>query len=177
SEAVRKETLSNLTKDSHTIDPLTGLFYYMYFSQKLKEEIYRSKRAQSPLAVAIIDMDNFKDIMNIYGLDTAHSLYRELADELRTHLRSIDIIGRHGTDEIIIGMPNTSCGHASAAINRFIDAIRDKTFTSHNLLTSISIGIASMRPDESLEELLHKAQLALYKAMQVGNKIAVCHEI
>jgi diguanylate cyclase (GGDEF)-like protein len=143
SEAVRKEMLDNLIKDTRTIDPQTGLFYYLYFHQKLKEEVNRSKQAKLPLTVAIMDMDNFKDVMNVHGLEAAHSLFKELADELRTHLRSIDIIGRHGTDELILYMPNTSCGNACITMNSFIDAIRDKKFTSHHLLTSIAIGTAT----------------------------------
>ncbi|MEO5361556.1 MAG: sensor domain-containing diguanylate cyclase [Nitrospirota bacterium] len=176
SEAIRKEMLDNLIKDTRTIDPQTGLFYYLYFHQKLKEELNMSRKTNSPLTVAIIDMDNFKEVMNSHGLETAHTLYKELADELRTHLRSIDIIGRHGTDELILCMPNTSCGSACITMNSFIDAVRDKKFTSHQLLTSIAIGTATMHKNESLEELLHRAQLALYKAMLTGNKIAICYE-
>ncbi|MBF0516010.1 MAG: GGDEF domain-containing protein [Nitrospirae bacterium] len=177
SEAIRREMMDNLIKDTRTIDPQTGLFYYFYFHQKLKEEFNKSKRTKTPLTVAIIDMDNFKDVMNSHGLETAHSLYKELADELRSHLRSEDIIGRHGTDELILCMPNTSCGNACISMNNFIDAIRDKKFTTHHLLTSIAIGTASLHQDESLEELLHRAQLALYKAMLIGNKIAICYEV
>ncbi|KWT81161.1 GGDEF domain-containing protein [Candidatus Magnetominusculus xianensis] len=176
SEAIRKEVMDNCMKETRTIDPHTGLLYYLYFHNRLKDEATKSKRMQIPLTVAIMDMDNFKDVMSVYGIETANNLYKELAAELRSCIRGIDVVGRYGTDEFILYMPNTSLENAEMVLTRFVNGLGTKDFTSHHLHTSLSIGITTLHHDESLEELLNKAQRALYKAKLTKDKISKCDE-
>ncbi|MBF0320021.1 MAG: GGDEF domain-containing protein [Nitrospirae bacterium] len=176
SEAIRKEMLLDLIKETRSVDPQTGLLYYHYFHQKIKEEFNKCKRMKIPMTVAIMDMDNFKHVMNVYGLDTAHNLYKELAEELYTCIRGIDVLGHYGTDEFILYMPNTALQNAEIVLNRFVEHVRDKKFTPHNLCTSLSMGAAALHPDESLEQLLNNAQRALYNSKITGKKIVKCDE-
>ncbi|WP_420263773.1 diguanylate cyclase domain-containing protein [Candidatus Magnetominusculus dajiuhuensis] len=176
SEAIRKEKLLGFVKEMRSVDPQTGLLYYHFFYQKLKEEFDKNRRMNIPMTVAIMDMDNFKRVMGVYGLDTAHELFKELADELRAFVRGIDMLGHYGTDEFIIYMPNTTLNDAELVLNRFLDNLIHKRFTPNNLCTSLSMGIASLHQDDSLEDLLSNTQRALYKSKLKGGKISRCDE-
>ncbi|MBF0458724.1 MAG: GGDEF domain-containing protein [Nitrospirae bacterium] len=176
SEAIRKEMMLDLIRESRRVDPKTGLLYYHYFHHKLREEFSKNKRMKIPMTIAIVDMDNFKRVMGVYGLDTAHNLFRELAEDLRAYVRGIDLLGHYGTDEFIIYMPDTSLNDAESVLNRFVEHLGVKKFTSHNLCTSLSVGIASLQEDESLEELLNNTQRALYNSKLKGKTISKCEE-
>ncbi|MBF0555108.1 MAG: GGDEF domain-containing protein [Nitrospirae bacterium] len=175
-EAIRKETLLGFIKETRSVDPQTGLLYYHFFHQKLREEFDKNIRMKIPMTVAIMDMDNFKRVMGVYGLNTAHELYKELADELRAFVRGIDVLGHYGTDEFIIYMPNTTLNDAEIVLNRFLENLSRKRFTSHNLCTSLSMGVASLHQNESLEDLLSNTQRALYQSKLKGGKISRCDE-
>ncbi|MBF0517049.1 MAG: GGDEF domain-containing protein [Nitrospirae bacterium] len=175
-ESIHKEMLSDMIKETRVIDPQTGLYYYTHFHLKMREEFNRTKRMKTPFTVAIMDMDNFKHIMGVYGMDTANNLYIELAEELRSCIRGIDVLGRYGTDEFIIYMPNTSYKNAEIVLNRFNQTVMARKFTSQQIYTSLSIGIASLQPDETWEELLHNMQCALHKARLTIRKISSCDE-
>jgi diguanylate cyclase (GGDEF)-like protein len=171
SESIRRERLMLHLNELRRVEPKSGLLYYHYFYQKLIEEYSKSKRTKTPLTVCIIDMDNFKEVMSVYGPDIADELYQELGDELKSSLRGIDILGRYGTDEIIIYMPNTSLENAEIVINRFVEKISSSRFTIKQLKTTVSIGVAQLKENEKLEGLLSNAKGALYNARVTGKGI------
>ncbi|MCG6553168.1 MAG: GGDEF domain-containing protein [Candidatus Magnetominusculus sp. LBB02] len=175
-EAISKERQHHLMTKMRAVDPNTGLLYYNHFHQRLREEFNKSKRANMPLSVAIIDMDNYKRVTGVYGTETAHELYKELADELRACLRGVDVIGRYGTDEFIIFLPNTPLEGAEVILNRFIEQIECKKFTDYKLCTSFYMGTATMQQNDTLEQFLNNVQSAIYDAKLKGKKIVKCGE-
>ncbi|MEO5357528.1 MAG: GGDEF domain-containing protein [Nitrospirae bacterium YQR-1] len=176
SESIRRERLLLHLNELRRVEPKSGLLYYHYFYQKLIEEYNKSKRTKTPLSICIIDMNNFKEVMAVYGPDTADELYHELGDELRSSVRGIDILGRYGTDEIILYMPNTSLENADIVITRFVEKIRTNRFTIKQLQTTVSIGAAQLKENEKLEDLLSHAKAALYNARVTGKGIVKSSE-
>ncbi|QWR76259.1 GGDEF domain-containing protein [Candidatus Magnetomonas plexicatena] len=171
SESIRKERLLSHLNELRRVDPKYGLLYYHFFHNKLIEEYNKSRRTKASLTICMMDMDNFKELTAIYGPETADDLYREMADELRASLRGIDILGRYGTDEIILYMPNTSLSNAELVINRFVERISLARFTDKRLQTSLSIGIAELKENEKLEDLLTRTKATLYSARVTGKGI------
>ncbi|MBF0565195.1 MAG: GGDEF domain-containing protein [Nitrospirae bacterium] len=176
SEAIRKERITTLLNELRNIDHTTGLLYYHYFHEKLKEEFGKCKRHHTALTIAIMDMDNFKEVLNLYGLNTARELYKNVAELLRSCLRGIDVIGRYGTDELIMYLPTTGMKEAEVVIKRFTELLTEKRFTEKKLCTSVSIGVATLVDHETLEELVTHAQASLYNARVTGKNVVECEE-
>ncbi|KJR40707.1 Diguanylate cyclase, predicted domain protein [Candidatus Magnetoovum chiemensis] len=172
SESMRKDRIVTLLNELRRIDPETGLYFNNYFFLHLKSDLEKSKRNKNPLTLVIMDMDNYKEVMNLYGTAVALQLYKEVAEELKSCLRGIDIIGRYGIDEFILYLPNTSLENASVVINRFIEHVTNKIFTEKHLTCSLSYGVASCNADYSFDDLISSAQTALYNAKITGKGLA-----
>ncbi|MBF0538731.1 MAG: diguanylate cyclase [Nitrospirae bacterium] len=175
-EALRKQRFTTLLNELRDIDATTGLTYYHFFHQKLHAEFDKSRRHKIPLTLAIMDMDNFKSVLNVYGIEVARKLYAELADHLRSCLRGIDVLGRYGTDEFILYMPNTPMDKAETVFDRFKESLTMERFTEKNLCTTLSIGIATLKDHEKLDDLLTHAQTALYNAKVTGKGVVQCKD-
>ncbi|MBF0317000.1 MAG: GGDEF domain-containing protein [Nitrospirae bacterium] len=175
-EALRKQRFTTLLNELRDIDSTTGLTYYHFFHQKLRDEFEKSRRHKIPLTLFIMDMDNFKNVLNVYGIDVARSLYTELADHLKSCIRGIDVLGRYGTDEFILYMPNTPVDKAEVVVERFQESLKMERFTEKNLCTTLSIGMATLAEHERLDDLLMHAQVALYNAKVTGKSVVQCKD-
>ncbi|KJU85553.1 diguanylate cyclase [Candidatus Magnetobacterium bavaricum] len=173
-EVFRKERLASLLNELRDIDPTTGLVQYHFFHKKLHDELERSHRHKLPLTLVIMDMDNFKSVLNNYGIEIARLLYTELSDHLKSCIRGIDVLGRYGTDEFILYMPNTSIDKVKVVIERFQETLKMKRFTEKNLCTTLSIGIATLKEQDTLHDLLTHAKIALYSAKVTGKGAVEC---
>ncbi|MBF0518277.1 MAG: GGDEF domain-containing protein [Nitrospirae bacterium] len=171
SESLRKERILSHLNELRRVDPKCGLLYYHFFYNRLIDEYNKTQRTKTSLSICMMDMDNFKEATSIYGPDTADELYREIADELRASVRGIDILGRYGTDEIILYMPGTSVENAHTVINRFVEKINSNRYTDKQLQTTLSIGIAQLKANEKLEDLLSRTKATLYSAKVTGKGI------
>ncbi|MFZ2960126.1 MAG: sensor domain-containing diguanylate cyclase [Candidatus Ozemobacteraceae bacterium] len=166
--ALEKEHLKGLVNELKRFDNETGLLCHTFFLQKLSEELSKSERYRIPLCIGIMDVDNYKDIMNLHGLPVAHNLFVELANQLKACVRGVDVVGLFGTDEFILFMPNTSIEKGEAVIARFRDEVLTNAFTKENLATSLSIGMTGRLNGDNLERLIWRAQTALHQARLSG---------
>lgn len=167
-ESLTKEHVTNKLAELRRLDPQTGLLYFGFFHQKMKEELLKCKRHNYPLSVALMDMDNYKDVMNLFGIDAAHKLYSEVAEELKATLRGIDVVGHYGTDQIILYLPNTTLENALVVIGRFMEQVSGTAHTDKNIMTSLSVGLTSAKPESTVDDLVSAAQVALYNARISG---------
>jgi len=167
-EAVGKERAMEQLNKLRCVDTNIGTLHYNFFLQKFKDEFLKSLRYKIPLSLIIMDMDNFKDVMNTYGTDTAQHLYVELGKVLMTCIRGVDVLGRYGTDEFILYLPSTDMEHAVLVISRFIEKVNAGAFTDKEIKSSVSAGISSIKPDDTLEAMMRRAQVAIYKAKVEG---------
>ena len=162
-----------------THDSLTGLFNRRYMEDTLWRELHRSHRRNSPLGVAMIDLDHFKRFNDTFGHDAGDSLLRELGQLLRTKLRQSDISCRYGGEEFVLILPDSSLADTQQRVEQIRGLIKELTIRhGRELLGTISVsaGIAAAPEHGSTAaELLRAADNALYAAKQAGRDCVVVY--
>jgi diguanylate cyclase (GGDEF)-like protein len=165
-----KEARKDSIKDS-----LTRLFNKRYETQKLKEEISRAKRYGHSLQVALIDLDNFKEVNDTCGHKKGDKVLKRVADGLKQIIRRpYDIAIRHGGDEFVLILPEISSEEAEALCNRIIEMIENIKING-SIKISASIGIRSFDPkNPDADLMINDADNAMYLAKNGGKgKISV----
>ncbi len=155
-------------------DELTGAFNRRHFMQLVAEECARANRTQQPYSIALFDIDHFKSINDRHGHATGDAVLRDFCTVVDAHLRTTDRFARYGGEEFVLLMPvTTSVDAAVPAVDRIRAAIErhDWSVTSPGLgghRVTVSAGVATSRPGESVEELLARTDAALYEAKARG---------
>lgn len=165
-------------------DTLTGLYTRNYFIERAKDEIQHATINKSSLTISILDIDNFKNINDTYGHQSGDTVLRKLSDMLIGRFRETDIVCRYGGEEFIILMPHTNKKEAIKILEDLRKKIaNEKIFlpieSYHPIYISItiSIGIKELQKEKNIDELISKADLALYDAKKTGkNKICLYEE-
>jgi len=151
-------------------DGLTLLLNHQAIYQKLEEEIKRTKRYESNLAVLLLDIDHFKKINDTYGHQQGDLVLAQVAATLNRSVREIDIVGRYGGEEFLIIFPNTNVKEAHNAAERIRKEVEKMVFPE-GIAVTISGGVAEYQAENVLE-LVEKADKQLYRAKNAGrNKI------
>lgn len=170
SAALEKESLLRLISELRQFDVETGIYSHQFFISKLEKEIHATQFIERSLALVILDMDNYKQIINLHGLEAAHEVLRLAAEELKTHIRGCDVLGALGIDEFILFMPNTSAAEAEKIIKAFNERLKKISFTDYELKAAFSSGITQLRDNEDdLDALIQRAQMALYNARKTAD--------
>ena len=170
--AARREAEAVRLTHAATIDSLTGLFNRQSFDVRLREEIERAKRSSGSLAVLMIDIDDYKAINDTYGHPVGDAVLQAASDVLRSVVRVFDFCARYGGDEFAVVMPNSDRASTSAAAER----IRERISTSYEhdarvvglRRVTVSVGAATMNPDDKAEEIVQRADDSLYRAKAAG---------
>jgi diguanylate cyclase (GGDEF)-like protein/PAS domain S-box-containing protein len=155
-----------------TEDGLTGLFNRRYFMELGTREFESSKRYGDPLSVIMFDADKFKTVNDTYGHDVGDTVLKTIAKSALGNLRDVDVLGRIGGEEFAVVLPHTSADMAVMVAERFRQDIAATRIPAHNGITitiTLSFGVCQMFPEaHSLDDLLKKADEALYQAKQNG---------
>lgn len=156
-------------------DDLTGLLNMRAFNLVLEKEIARVRRYAQPFTVIMVDIDGLKDINDQHGHAAGSRLIKTIAHSIRECVRTSDVLARYGGDEFVILMAHTSTEHARTAAERIRAAIKNTSFDMQGvrIASTVSVGIASF-PEcvKEAEDVLDKADIALYKSKQCGrNKV------
>ncbi len=157
------------------LDELTGSFNRRCIMRMLDDEIARAHRSQTPCSIALIDLDWFKRINDGYGHPTGDEVLRTFAITLFANIRNFDRFGRYGGEEFLLVLPDTLGDSAANILDRLrvIIASLDWSAFSPDMRVTISAGVATLRPDETEDSLLARADNALYSAKARGrNRIA-----
>lgn len=153
-------------------DELTGLYNYRHFQAQLGTEIQRVARYERPLALILLDIDHFKDINDSLGHATGDRVLTGLANALRQSVRTTDSVFRYGGEEFAILLPETH-GHQAQGVAERARLAVEKSDLAPGRRVTISAGMAEYRPPERGEELLRRADAALYVAKREGrNRVA-----
>src|SRR5918912_1183389 len=121
-------------------DSLTGLFNHRYFHDRLRAELVRTNRSGEPLAVAMLDLDEFKRVNDVHGHGTGDEVLVAFADTLRTELRGSDVVCRVGGEEFGVIMPSCDSAAALHALDRIHERLAREPFAPVGLL-SVSAGL------------------------------------
>jgi two-component system, cell cycle response regulator len=153
-----------------TTDELTGLANRRYFFVRLTEEAKRTQRYGQPLALALLDIDHFKRINDVYGHAAGDEVLETVGRLCRETLRDVDTIGRIGGEEIAVLMPATTLTGAWIVCERLRQAIADADVETSgaSVRSTVSIGIAELAQGEEFTRLLARADQALYRAKESG---------
>ena len=152
------------------LDELTGSFNRRSIMRVLDEEIARSASNRSPCSVALIDLDHFKRVNDTYGHPIGDEVLRTFAITMFANIRSADRFGRYGGEEFLLVLPEMSSDRAVRALDRLraIVAGLDWSAFSPGMKVTLSAGVATLRPGESTETFLARADAALYAAKAEG---------
>lgn len=153
-------------------DPLTGLYNRRYMEESLERELRRADRKQRPLAALMLDLDHFKRFNDTLGHAAGDATLRSIGNFLQSRMRKDDIVCRYGGEEFTIIMPESSLEIAIQRAERLRDDCKRLEITLNGQFlgnVTFSVGIACF-PEHgtSAEQLLHVADLALYRAKAAG---------
>ena len=144
------------------LDDLTGAFRRGVGMVAIAQEVERAHRAKVPLVMAYIDIDGLKRVNDRSGHEAGDAVLRAVASALRDNLRPYDPLVRMGGDEFVCLVSNTELDEAGARFREIADGlVRDAG-------SSISVGLVELRDEETLEQLLHRGDQAMYAAKPAG---------
>ncbi len=168
-----QETLERLAYQTEH-DALTGLANRRAFDRTLDIEIERSKRAKTPLSLAIFDLDNFKSINDTYGHPKGDEVLATFAKKLRESTRPYDLAARYGGEEFAIIMAGSGVVKAQRLLKRLLKEFKQIEFDAPDgkstFSVTCSVGLTCYKGtiDIQSSELLELADGALYEAKNAG---------
>jgi diguanylate cyclase (GGDEF)-like protein len=153
-------------------DELTGLYNRRAFAGMAEKEVGRARRYQRPLALILFDIDHFKDVNDTHGHLVGDQVLRILTETVTKPTRTTDIVCRYGGEEFIVLMPEAGREEALAMAERLREMVSGITVVAPGgtLSLTISLGVAELGSggDETLENLIHRADKAMYSAKAAG---------
>ena len=157
------------------LDDLTGSFNRRCIMRLLEDGIVQARRTGTPYSIALIDLDWFKRINDAYGHPIGDEVLKTFAITVFANIRTIDRFGRYGGEEFLLMLPDAPRDVAAAILDRLraIIAELDWSAFSAGMRVTISAGVATLKPEETPDTFLARADGALYAAKARGrNRIA-----
>lgn len=136
------------------------------FHRAAHRELERARRSGTPVSLALIDIDGFRDLNASAGLEAGDAALAALEHRLRALVRTADLVGRTGADEYALLLVDTEAGAAVACVQRLLDAMADDPTPDPRF--SVSVGLAPYRRAQSVEQLLAAAADGLTRARAAG---------
>lgn len=152
------------------VDPLTGLPNRAAWSERLDHEVKQWQQHGNTLLLAMLDLDHFKRINDNYGHLAGDKVLKIIASVLRKRLRGTDFIARFGGEEFVLLMPST----VPAAGLKLLESLRASIeacpfhFKGEPVTITVSVGMSAFRPGEHSDQVLKRADQALYRAKNAG---------
>lgn len=158
------------------VDALTGVWNRGALFELLGRERERAQRGTKPLSVALVDIDFFKKVNDTHGHLVGDEVLKELCARLKTAVRPYDAVGRYGGEEFVVVFPETTSEEALTLGERLRLVVAEPDFavSGLELPITISVGLAtSQGPEDRVEDLLARADEALYAAKRTGRNRVV----
>ncbi len=150
-------------------DALTGLQNRRRATERLEAEVARARRYGTPLALALCDIDHFKQVNDRYGHNMGDEVLVRVAGALQEALRQVDLVGRWGGEEFLVLLPDTDSDGARIVGERLRMAVEGlPPFLDGPASVTCSIGVATFQSEDSGTVFVDRADQALYKAKKSG---------
>jgi diguanylate cyclase len=157
------------------LDELTGLLNRRYIMKCLNEELARAQRSGAPCSVAIIDVDYFKKINDRFGHPVGDEALRAFAITLFANIRTIDRLGRYGGEEFVLVLPGIAKEQAVRTLDRLRGIIGELDWSAiaGDMQVTMSAGVCAVRANDAADDVLARADVALYRAKDTGRNRVV----
>lgn len=151
------------------VDRETALEKYHPFLERLDSALARGDQLGKNFSLLLLDVDNFKNIVNTFGYDASRQFLRELGALVKRALRPIDSAGRYGIDEIILLMEDAALDAALTLAKNICEAVAEAPFNDSRIASTVSIGAASYPENGTTRDsLILAAKKALFEAQRAG---------
>ncbi len=165
-EELERVNLEEKLRKKAIRDPLTGLYNRRYFNETIQREIDRGKRYGHPMAILMMDINNFKKVNDRHSHLIGDKVLKEIAALLEENIRGADLVVRYGGDEFLLMLPEI--GNTTQAVVSRIKRIIDRWNEKNDLISfplGMAIGVAHWRPGQSsdVEEVLKEADDRMYE--------------
>lgn len=168
----RRKLAQTLTQVQELVrfDELTRTLNRRSLIERLEEERSRAERTGAPFSVAMLDLDHFKAVNDTYGHATGDEVLKAFAATVHESMREADVFGRYGGEEFLLILVASAADSALSPLERVRNAVarRDWGSIAPGLSLTVSVGIAGYASGETVAQLLHRADVALYEAKRTG---------
>jgi len=168
----QREALAELA----TTDALTGMSNRRHLMEVGTYEVRRANRYKRPLSMLLVDADHFKDINDQWGHGAGDLVLKWLGRTIQNNLRQTDLGARIGGEEFVVLLPETPAENAQIMAQRLqqaIEALSVQVTSTDRANVTVSIGVAGLQPDETLDQLMNRADRCLYEAKEQGRNQVV----
>ena len=150
-------------------DPLTNVPNRLYFNESIKHRFARLKRRpQDCMCLFMLDLDHFKNINDSRGHDVGDLVLKELTRICSDMIRSSDIFARYGGEEFVCILDDLKLDAAEEVCERMRQTIEDFRNWPEEITLTVSIGLVEYKGEDDPEELIKKADIAMYRAKSAG---------
>ena len=167
--------LNQVLDHTSRIDALTGLYNRRHMDERLREELEVFKRLQEEFSVMIADIDDFKVVNDTHGHEVGDQVLKILAEALCSSVREYDIVSRWGGEEFLLLLPGLGEADAFDRAEMLRSKVQEITCSQADpfLCVTITIGVATIRENESVSQLVNRADVALYQGKYSGKNKSV----
>jgi two-component system cell cycle response regulator len=149
-------------------DELTGLWNRRFLHRRLSAELHAARRHGHALSVAMVDVDHFKAVNDEHGHLAGDEVLTIVAKRLGGAVRAEDVVGRWGGEEFLAILPRIDAPGARVAAERIRSCVADEPLGAEHIAITVSVGCATLGEEASVDELLRRADEALYAAKRAG---------
>lgn len=169
-EVAKLQTELDRASSQARMDPLTGALNRRGLDEAFAREVMQAARKGSSLCLALLDIDNFKQLNDTHGHDTGDAALNHLVSVARACIRPQDTLARYGGEEFVILLPDTTLQNGVEAMQRLQRELTKRFFLQDNqrLLITFSAGVAQLTRQESADEAVKRADHAMYLAKRAG---------
>ena len=175
-DAIAQLAELNRTLDyTSRIDALTGLYNRRHMDERLHEELEVFKRLNEEFSVMIVDIDDFKIVNDTHGHEVGDKVLKILAESLRVNVREYDIVSRWGGEEFLLLLPGLNEADAYGRAEKLRKRVQELACTNEEpiLCVTVTIGVATIRQNEDISQLINRADVALYQGKYSGKNRSV----
>ena len=175
---IKLRQVNELLEQLSITDGLTKLHNHRFFQDQLTREIRRATRASTPLALLLIDIDDFKSLNDRFGHAAGDELLHGLALIMNATVRSSDLLARYGGEEFAVRAPDTDQEGASLLAEKLRTAIAESSFIlgESMRLTRATVSIGSAQYGGNRKKFFDEADRALYRAKAAGKNCVMMDE-